>query len=85
MRNVRLSRIFLDKGLNRQAVVAIEKWHFAPGIKDGKLVRVPLEVTLGQLQRHARLRPPQPIARRNEVDGAIENVHSAAAVYTVSR
>jgi protein TonB len=30
----------LDKGLDQQAVAAIEKWHFAPGIKDGKQVRV---------------------------------------------
>lgn len=30
----------LDKGLDQQAIAAIEKWHFAPGIKDGKPVRV---------------------------------------------
>lgn len=30
----------LDKGLDQQAIAAIEKWHFAPGIKDGKAVRV---------------------------------------------
>lgn len=30
----------LDKGLDQQAVGAIEKWRFAPGIKDGKPVRV---------------------------------------------
>jgi TonB family protein len=29
----------LDKGLDQQAIAAIEKWHFAPGIKDGKPVR----------------------------------------------
>jgi TonB family protein len=29
----------LDKGLDQQAIDAIEKWHFAPGIKDGKPVR----------------------------------------------
>jgi TonB family protein len=29
----------LDKGLDEQAIAAIEKWHFAPGIKDGKPVR----------------------------------------------
>jgi TonB family protein len=29
----------LDKGLDQQAIGAIEKWHFAPGIKDGKPVR----------------------------------------------
>jgi TonB family protein len=28
----------LDKGLDQQAIAAIEKWHFAPGIKDGKPV-----------------------------------------------
>ena len=28
----------LDKGLDRAAIVAIEKWHFSPGIKDGKPV-----------------------------------------------
>jgi TonB family protein len=29
----------LNKGLDQQAVDAIEQWHFAPGIKDGKPVR----------------------------------------------
>jgi TonB family protein len=29
----------LDKGLDQEAIDAIEKWHFAPGIKDGKPVR----------------------------------------------
>ena len=29
----------LDKGMDQQAIAAIEKWHFAPGIKDGKPVR----------------------------------------------
>jgi TonB family protein len=29
----------LDKGLDQEAIGAIEKWHFAPGIKDGKPVR----------------------------------------------
>jgi len=29
----------LDKGLDQQAIAAIEQWHFAPGIKDGKPVR----------------------------------------------
>lgn len=29
----------LDKGLDQEAIAAIAKWHFAPGIKDGKLVR----------------------------------------------
>jgi TonB family protein len=30
----------LDKGMDQEAIAAIEKWHFAPGIKDGKPVRV---------------------------------------------
>jgi len=38
-RNIRVTRS-LDKGLDEQAIAAIEKWHFAPGIKDGKPVRV---------------------------------------------
>ena len=29
----------LDKGMDQQAIAAIEKWRFAPGIKDGKPVR----------------------------------------------
>lgn len=29
----------LDEGLDQQAIAAIEKWHFAPGIKDGRPVR----------------------------------------------
>ena len=36
--NVRITKS-LDKGLDRQAIAAIEKCHFAPGIKDGKPVR----------------------------------------------
>jgi TonB family protein len=36
--NIRVTRS-LDKGLDQQAIGAIEKWHFAPGIKDGKPVR----------------------------------------------
>ncbi len=37
-KNIRVTKS-LDKGLDQQAVAAIEKWHFAPGIKDGKAVR----------------------------------------------
>ncbi len=36
--NIRVTKS-LDKGLDQQAIAAIEKWHFAPGIKDGKAVR----------------------------------------------
>ena len=36
--NIRVTKS-LDKGLDQQAIDAIEKWHFAPGIKDGKAVR----------------------------------------------
>ncbi len=36
--NIRVTRS-LDKGLDQQAIAAIEKWHFAPGVKDGKPVR----------------------------------------------
>jgi TonB family protein len=36
-KNIRVTRT-LDKGLDREAIVAIEKWHFSPGIKDGKPV-----------------------------------------------
>jgi len=38
-KNVRVARS-LDKGLDKQAIVAIQKWHFSPGVKDGKPVRV---------------------------------------------
>ena len=37
-KNIRVTKS-LDKGLDQQAIDAIEKWHFAPGIKDGKPVR----------------------------------------------
>jgi TonB family protein len=37
-KNIRVTKS-LDKGLDQQAIAAIEKWHFAPGIKDGKPVR----------------------------------------------
>ena len=37
--NIRVTKS-LDKGLDQEAIAAIEKWHFAPGIKDGKPVRV---------------------------------------------
>jgi TonB family protein len=36
--NIRVTKS-LDKGLDQQAIAAIEQWHFAPGIKDGKPVR----------------------------------------------
>lgn len=36
--NIRVTKS-LDKGLDQQAIAAIEKWHFAPGIKAGKPVR----------------------------------------------
>lgn len=29
----------LDRGMDQQAIAAIEKWRFAPGVKDGKPVR----------------------------------------------
>jgi TonB family protein len=35
--NIRVTKS-LDKGLDQQAIAAIEQWHFAPGIKDGKPV-----------------------------------------------
>lgn len=38
-KDIRVTRS-LDKGLDQEAIVAIEKWHFSPGIKDGKAVRV---------------------------------------------
>ncbi len=38
-RNIRVTKS-LDKGLDQQAIAAIEKWRFAPGVKDGKPVRV---------------------------------------------
>ena len=38
-KNIRVTKS-LDKGLDRQAIAAIEKWSFAPGLKDGKPVRV---------------------------------------------
>jgi len=41
----------LDKGMDQQAIAAIEKWHFAPGIKDGKPVR-----TAATIQVNFRLR-----------------------------
>jgi len=37
--NIRVTKS-LDKGLDQQAIDSIEKWHFSPGIKDGKPVRV---------------------------------------------
>lgn len=37
-KNIRVTKS-LDKGLDQQAITAIEKWHFAPGLKDGKPVR----------------------------------------------
>jgi len=37
--NIRVTKS-LDKGLDQEAIAAIEKWHFAPGVKDGKPVRV---------------------------------------------
>ena len=37
-KNIRVTKS-LDKGLDQEAIAAIEKWHFAPGIKDGKPVR----------------------------------------------
>ena len=37
--NIRVTKS-LDKGLDQQAMDAIEKWHFSPGIKNGKPVRV---------------------------------------------
>jgi TonB family protein len=37
-KNIRVTKS-LDKGMDQQAIAAIEKWHFAPGIKDGKPVR----------------------------------------------
>jgi len=36
--NIRVTKS-LDKGLDQEAIAAIEQWHFAPGIKDGKPVR----------------------------------------------
>jgi len=36
--NIRVTKS-LDRGLDQEAIAAIEKWHFAPGIKDGKPVR----------------------------------------------
>lgn len=38
-KNIRVTKS-LDNGLDREAIAAIEKWRFAPGVKDGKAVRV---------------------------------------------
>lgn len=38
-KNIRVTKS-LDNGLDQQAIAAIEKWRFAPGVKDGKPVRV---------------------------------------------
>ncbi|MEO8051539.1 MAG: M56 family metallopeptidase [Acidobacteriota bacterium] len=38
-KNIRVTKP-LDQGLDQQALAAIEKWRFAPGMKDGKPVRV---------------------------------------------
>lgn len=38
-RNIRVTKS-LDKGLDQQAISAIGKWRFSPGLKDGKPVRV---------------------------------------------
>ncbi|MEO8051541.1 MAG: energy transducer TonB [Acidobacteriota bacterium] len=38
-KNIRVTKP-LDQGLDHQTIAAIEKWRFAPGMKDGKPVRV---------------------------------------------
>jgi len=42
-RNINVTKS-LDKGLDQQAIVAIEKWRFAPGVKDGMPVRVAAQI-----------------------------------------
>jgi hypothetical protein len=44
-------------------------------------LRVPIQIVLGQFQRHAAPHPLQSALRRNEADGSVEEVHEDATVF----